>query len=52
MSQVDLTSVLGPDLLELIIHIFDDKLCGVLDTEVWDQSDGEFALDGAWDDGF
>jgi hypothetical protein len=51
MCKVDLTSVLGTDLLELLVDILDDKLGGVLDTEVGNQSDRELALDGAGNDG-
>ena len=51
MSEVDFTSVLGSDLLELFIDVLDDKLGSVLDTKVGDESDGEFTLDRAWDDG-
>jgi hypothetical protein len=51
VSEVDFTSVLGSNLLELLIDVLDDKLGSVLDTEVGDQSDGEFTLDRAWDNG-
>lgn len=51
MCKVDLTSVLGTDLLELLVDVLDDELGGVLDTEVGDQSDRELALDGAGNDG-
>jgi hypothetical protein len=51
VSEVDFTSVLGSNLLELFIDVFDDKLGSVFDTKVGDESDGEFTLDRAWDDG-
>lgn len=50
MSEVDFTSVLGSDLLELFIDVFDDKLGGVLDTEIGDESDRELSLDRTWND--
>lgn len=51
MSEVDFTSVLGANLLELLIDVFDHQFGGVLDAEIGDESDGEFTLDRAWDDG-
>jgi hypothetical protein len=51
MGEVDFTSVLGSDLLEFLIDVLDDKLGSVLDTKVGNESDGEFTLDRAWDDG-
>jgi hypothetical protein len=51
VSEVDFASVLGSDLLEFLIHVLDDKLGSVLDTKVGNESDGEFTLDRAWDDG-
>ena len=51
MSEVDFTSVLGSDLLEFLIDVLDNKLGSILDTKVGNESDGEFSLDRAWDDG-
>jgi hypothetical protein len=51
VSEVDFTSVLGSDLLEFLIDVLDDELGSVLDTKVGHESDGEFTLDRAWDDG-
>jgi hypothetical protein len=51
VSEVDFTSVLGSDLLEFLIDVLDDKLGSVLDTKVGNESDREFTLDRAWDDG-
>jgi hypothetical protein len=51
VGEVDFTSVLGSDLLEFLIDVLDDKLGSVFDTKVGDESDGEFTLDRAWDDG-
>jgi hypothetical protein len=50
VSKVDFTSVFGSDLLEFLIDVLDDELGSVLDTEIGDESDGEFTLDRAWDD--
>jgi hypothetical protein len=50
VSEVDLASVLGSDLLELLVDVFDDKLGGILDAEVGDESDRELSLDGTRDD--
>jgi len=50
VSEVDFTSVLGSDLLELVIDVLDDKLGGVLDTKIGDESDRELSLDGTGDD--
>jgi len=50
VSEVDFTSVLGSDLLELFIDVLDNKLGGVLDAEIGDESDGELSLDRTWDD--
>jgi hypothetical protein len=51
VGEVDFTSVLGSNLLEFLVDVLDDELGSVLDTKVGNESDGEFTLDRAWDDG-
>jgi hypothetical protein len=50
VSQVDFASVLGSNLFEFLIDVFDDELGGVLDTKVGHQSDRELALYRTWND--
>jgi hypothetical protein len=50
VSEVGFTSILGSDLLELLVDVLDDELGGVLDAEVGDKSNGELSLDGTWND--
>jgi hypothetical protein len=51
VGEVNFTSILRSDLLEFLIDILDDKLGSILDTKVGNESDGEFTLDRAWDNG-
>lgn len=50
MRQDNLELVLRPELLELLLDVFDDQIGHALDGEVRDKTDGEFALDRGGDD--
>ena len=51
VRQDDFQLVLRAELLELGLDVCNDEIGRVLDGEVRYQSDGEFSLDGAGDDG-